>query len=147
VTAKQAIEFVRRHGVVLESARGPVPNLAEKIAGEPIQGSWWGHPTGKKIFAVTRAIRATPQILTCRLVSGKITYVHGRLWPALIRLADEFPGDHLAAVREAHTSGGRHMLHVVAFPDWVPAIARTQARRLTVAQARRALGPGLIPAG
>ena len=28
---------------VLQAARGPAPNLAEAIAGEPIRGSWWGH--------------------------------------------------------------------------------------------------------
>src|SRR4051794_2330166 len=30
--------------MVLQSARGPVPNLAECVAGEPIRGSWRGHP-------------------------------------------------------------------------------------------------------
>src|SRR6266511_3789241 len=40
---KAALAFVRRHGVVLEGARGPVPNLAEAVATGPIRGSWWGH--------------------------------------------------------------------------------------------------------
>jgi len=31
-------------GMLLASARGPIPNIAEMIAGEPIKGSWWGHP-------------------------------------------------------------------------------------------------------
>src|SRR4030095_7234834 len=34
-------ECVREQGIVLQSARGPVPNLAEYVAGEPIRGSWW----------------------------------------------------------------------------------------------------------
>jgi hypothetical protein len=39
------LAWVREQGVVLQSARGPVPNLAEQIAGEPIRGSWWAtHP-------------------------------------------------------------------------------------------------------
>ena len=37
--------WVREQGIVLQSARGPLPNLAEWIAGEPIRGSWWGHPS------------------------------------------------------------------------------------------------------
>ena len=36
---------------MLQSARGPLPNLAEWIAGEPIRGSWWGHPCGHETFA------------------------------------------------------------------------------------------------
>src|SRR5438552_9078309 len=38
VTPKNAIAFVRSHGIVLESARGPVPILTEAVAGERIQG-------------------------------------------------------------------------------------------------------------
>ena len=39
MTPKQAIAFVKANGVVLESGRGPVPNLAEAIAGAAIRGS------------------------------------------------------------------------------------------------------------
>jgi hypothetical protein len=45
------IAFVRQHGVVLESRKGPVPNLAEAVAGTPIRGSWWNHPAGKTNFS------------------------------------------------------------------------------------------------
>src|SRR6185503_19944407 len=44
MTIKHALDMVRRNGVMLESGTGPVPNLAELIAGEPIKGSWWAHP-------------------------------------------------------------------------------------------------------
>ena len=54
-----ALAFVRRHGLVLERARGPVPNLAEAIAGARIRGSWWGHPKAQKIFSLTRAVRGS----------------------------------------------------------------------------------------
>jgi hypothetical protein len=47
---------VKRHGVVLVSARGPVPNLAQAIAGAPIRGSWWGHPKSHQIFRVINAV-------------------------------------------------------------------------------------------
>ena len=32
--------------MLLQSAKGPVPNVADLVAGEPIKGSWWGHPAG-----------------------------------------------------------------------------------------------------
>ena len=94
-----ALSFVRRQGIVLESGHGPVPNLAETVVGTPIRGSWWGHAKGKEIFWLTRAVRNSNQVLVCRLLRGKITYVHRRLWPALVRLAHAFRRPDLAALR------------------------------------------------
>ena len=131
MTASDAVNFVKTAGIVLESGRSPVPNLAEAVAGESISGSWWSHPKGDQIFQLTRAIRNSQQILVCRLVLGKITYVHERLWPALVRLADRFDKKRLAAVREIHTSSGKHKVEVVQFPDWVPAETREVADSLT----------------
>ena len=71
MTRRSALSFVKRHGIVLESARGPVPNLAEAVVGGRIRGSWWGHAKGKQIFWLTRAVRDSADVLVCRLVSGK----------------------------------------------------------------------------
>jgi hypothetical protein len=119
MTPRQALAFVEKCGIVLESARGPVPNLAETIAGEPIRGSWWGHPKGETIFACSRAIRGSKEVLTCRLVDGKVTYVHRRLWPALARLAGRFKADRLAPIREVHTAAGKHKIETMAFSQWI----------------------------
>src|SRR5216684_2175259 len=108
MTSRQALVFIRTHGVVLESARGPVPSLAEVIAGEPVRGSWWSHPKSYEIFAVTRAVRDRDDVRVCRLINGKITFVHRRLWPALVRVAGVFAPGHISRVREIHTSSGRH---------------------------------------
>ena len=40
MTPRQVASFVRKHGIVLESAAGPVPSVAAAIAGEPIRGSF-----------------------------------------------------------------------------------------------------------
>jgi len=141
---RDALAFVRTHGVVLESAHGPVPSLAEAIAGEPLRGEWWSHPKGRVIFEVTRAVRDARQVLVCRLVGGKVTFVHKRLWPALVRLAPQLPKQSLARLSEVHTAAGRHVVRSVAFPKWVPVRDRAAASRLTEAAARRALG-GWVP--
>ena len=120
MTTAQALAFIKRHGIVLESARGPVPSLAAKVAGESITGSWWSHSKGSEIFLLSRAMRRSPEILVCRIVGGKVTYVHRRLWPALVLLARRFPKKSLAAIEEVHTPTGKHKLLVTAFPDWVP---------------------------
>jgi hypothetical protein len=132
--------FIRDHGVVLESARGPVPRMAEIIAGETIEGSWWAHPKGHAIFAVFAKIKESPDILVCRLVDGKITYVHRRLWPALVRLAERFGAASLAQVHDEHTSAGHHVSRRVPFPKWVPADVIAAARGLDERQALAALG-------
>ena len=76
MTTTQALAFVRTHGVVLESASGPVPLPAAAIVGEPIRGSWWGHPQSQQIFTVTRAVRESDSILVCPLINRKVTLVH-----------------------------------------------------------------------
>ncbi|HKQ60482.1 MAG TPA: hypothetical protein VJS92_04305 [Candidatus Polarisedimenticolaceae bacterium] len=143
MTRLQALAFVRRGGVVLEAARGPVPSLAQEIVGGPIRGSWWSHPRGREIFALTRAVRESPDVLVCRLVQGKTTYVHRRLWPALVRAAGCFTRADLAQLREVHTSSGRHLTGSVAFPEWVPASVTRRAAQLDEPAALSALGAGL----
>ena len=136
----EVLELLRLRGVFLESAQGPVPNVAELVAGERIRGRWWSHPAGHDIFRVTRFLRASPDVLTCCLLDGKITYVHRRLWPALVRLADQLDVTRLASVREVHTTRGSHRRETTAFPDWVPPDIVETAASLSTHEARAQLG-------
>jgi hypothetical protein len=131
----EAVAFVKANGVVLESAHGPVPNLAERIAGERIRGSWWRHPKAREIFRCSRAVRDSNEVLVCRLVEGKVTYVHRRLWPTLLKLQKHFPPERLRAIRELHTTKGKHDTTEVGFAEWLPETVIAQAARLTLAQA------------
>jgi hypothetical protein len=120
LTPAQAIAYVRKHGIVLESASGPVPSLVQAIAGGEIEGSWWAHPRGREVFNITRAVRDSGQVLVCRLVAGKVTRVHQRLWPALVRCTDHFRPDRLSQLAEEHTASGKHVSRQRPFPNWVP---------------------------
>jgi len=140
MTPAQALAVVRTHGVVLESGMGPVPSLATAVAGARIRGSWWGHARGREIFKLTRAIRDCPDVLVCRLVGGKITYVHRRLWPALVRLSAHIPHTRLALIRETHAISGKHLIEEVCFPDWVSRELAVQASDLDEAGAMHQLG-------
>src|SRR5712691_2005295 len=135
MTPKQAMAFVAAHGVVLESARGPAPSLAEAVAGEPIRGSYWAHPKANDIFLCSRAIRKSADVLVCRLVGGKVTYLHRRVWPALVRLAERFDAERLAAIQEVHTASGKHEVHTTAYPEWVAEDVRRAADGLTEKEA------------
>jgi hypothetical protein len=127
------------HGMLLQSARGPLPNIAELIAGGPIEGSWWGHPQGHAIFAELQLLDDSPDVVRMRLVNGKVTFVHRRMWPALVRVADRFTTKQLAALHEEHTESGAHRVHEQPFPDWVPADVMDAAADLSVDEAEQQL--------
>ncbi len=143
MTGQDAIRFVEKHGIVLESAHGPVPCLADEIAGQRIKGSWWSHPESHTIHRLTGEVRRSSLIHVCRLVEGKVTLVHRRLWPALVRLADRFARERLSAIREIHTASGHHVVAETPFPDWVPPEVMQEAKALEKEAAAAALGPWL----
>jgi hypothetical protein len=138
--ARDALAFVRKHGIVLASAKGSAPRLTEAIAGEPIKGSWWSHPQGRRIFSILSAVTESEDVLVCRLIDGKITLVHRRLWPALVRLSKHFAPEQLAQVREEHTASGRHVSHSIPFPRWVPTEVAKQARTIDEPEALAVFG-------
>lgn len=138
--AEDALAFVREHGVVLASAKGNAPRLTEAITGEPIQGSWWAHPQSHRIYAILAAVTESPQVLVCRLIKGKITLVHRRLWPSLVALAPRFAPEQLSQVREEHNATGRHVSREVPFPQWVPADVMRLSRTMSEPEALAIFG-------
>jgi hypothetical protein len=131
----EPLAWVREQGIVLQSAHGPVPNLAERIAGEPIRGSWWGHPASQEIFVVINDVLSSPDVVATRLINGKVTLVHRRLWPALVRVSDTFPAKRLASITQEHGASGGHRSIEIPFPEWIPAEAMADASLLTAAEA------------
>ncbi len=125
------VEFVKIHGVVMETAKGPVPTLAHAVASEPIRGSWWSHPKAHASHAATLEARASSDVLTCRIVRGKVTLVHRRLWPALVCIACDLPVARLASVREIHTPSGAHRVEEKPYPEWVPGDVKKASQLLT----------------
>ena len=146
MTPDDALAFVEHHGVVLQAARGPVPSLAEAIAGGPIRGSWWGHPKGHDIFRASEMIGDSADVLVCKLVDGKVTYIHRRLWPALVKLASRFRKEQLAKVWNEHTATGAHRARRQAFPAWVPSKVVREAKALSASDAEALLST-LLPFG
>jgi hypothetical protein len=137
VSPTEANAFVESHGVVLQAARGPVPSLANTIAGETIRGSWWGHPKSREIFRAARAICESPEVLVCKLIDNKVTYVHRRVWPALVKLAPRFGKERLAKVWEEHTKTGAHRSRQVPFPNWMPTDVMKDAKMPSTSEAER----------
>jgi hypothetical protein len=133
------------YGMLLESACGPLPSVAELVAGGPIGGSWWGHPQRHEIFDAINSLAESPDVVRTRLVNGKVTLLHRRVWPALVRVTERYPPERLTAVREEHTSTGAHRVHEHAFSDWVPDELLQAGRELSIddalAQCQRVFAP------
>ena len=83
--AQQRLErLIEKHGLLLvHDAR--LPSATACIAGAPVPGSWWGHAEGKLIYATLTRLEET--VAWAKLVQGKDTLVHRRLWPALVAAA------------------------------------------------------------
>lgn len=119
--------------------------MTEAITGESITGSWWGHPVGKRIFAILAAVSASDQVLVCKLIDDKVTLVHRRLWPLLASLAPRFAPERIAQVRQEHTASGRHINATVPYPQWAPPEVLAQAASADLAEALAVFGAWLAP--
>ena len=86
VAAQRRLErLLERHGLLL-CHDAKLPSATACIAGAPIRGSWWGHAQGKLIYETLTRIIDT--VAWPKLVLGKDTLVHRRLWPALVAAAE-----------------------------------------------------------
>lgn len=113
---------MERRGVVLQAARGSVPSLAEAIAGEGIRGSWCGHPKSREIFRAARAVCKSPDVLVCKLIDDNVTYVHRRVWAALMKVAQRFGKERLAKIWDEHTKGCAHVARRIPFRNGFQAL-------------------------
>jgi hypothetical protein len=89
------------------------PNVTAWLAGEPLQGSWWAHPQAREMYRLTNELRDHPDVLSIKLVSGKITFVHRPLWMAVFAIGTArepwqtrgLSKDAAALLRQADTEG------------------------------------------
>lgn len=84
--AGRIVKALEANGLLLVSDAA-LPSVASLVAGAPVKGSWWGHPKGRDIWLAIEEIDEHPDILFVKLVSGKVTLVYRRLWPALFATA------------------------------------------------------------
>jgi hypothetical protein len=81
----RALAELERFGLLLFSDPA-LPSLVGLIVGEPLRQSWWGHPRGSDIYRAMNVLADNPAVLSTKLVAGKVTYVHPRLWAAVYAL-------------------------------------------------------------
>ena len=83
MTPAQARAWLRTRGIAT------LRELCDAVAGEPVRGSWWAHRAGKLIFAAASALDDDPDVITTKLVEGKVTFVHRKKWPELLAQATD----------------------------------------------------------
>lgn len=93
------LEDLDSRGLLLVSdAR--LPSLASLVTGGPVHGSWWAHAGSKKILEILKDLSGHPDVLTVKLIEGKETLVHRRVWPDLVAVsvcAEPWQFDNLSA--------------------------------------------------
>ena len=62
------------------------PSVTGLVVGDIGHRSWWAHPQAKQMYALSCALRDHPDVLLVKLISGKLTFIHRPLWPAIIAI-------------------------------------------------------------
>jgi hypothetical protein len=86
-----ALKTLQDFGLLLETD-SKLPSVAGLIAGEPVRGSWWTHPRSHEIFGVLQRLADHKDVLITKLVSGKVTFVHRKLWPDILSIGSAREG-------------------------------------------------------
>ncbi len=80
------LKALDKNGILLQSD-AVLPSVASLIAGEPVRGSWWSHPRAQLIFVTLNKLEDHKDVLFTKLISGKVTLVHRRLWSGFLAIA------------------------------------------------------------
>lgn len=83
MAAKAVLAALRSHGLLPVQDKA-LPNIVTIVTGDRPKGSWWSHPKGRQVFAVLTVLGDHRDVLFAKLIAGKVTLVHRRMWPDLL---------------------------------------------------------------
>lgn len=78
-------ETLQAYGILLLSDPH-LPSLVSLVVGQPVRGSWWGHAMGQVIYKLASQLGDDPNVIATKLISGKVTFVHKKLWSQVVRV-------------------------------------------------------------
>lgn len=84
MTAKTRKNFASAIGILENVGLLREYDVCRIVAKREIKGSWWGDPTSHEIFALNELLSDHRDVTITKLISGKITFVHRKLWPKLV---------------------------------------------------------------
>lgn len=85
MSATEIVRELSRHGLLFQKDKR-YPSVVGIVTGEALSTSWWGHPKARLVFAILQELADDPDVLFTKLLFGKVTLVHRRLWPALLAI-------------------------------------------------------------
>src|SRR5688500_1106033 len=59
------------------------------LAKEPVRGSWWSHPKASDMYRSITEVDDHEDVEIVKLLGGKLTFSHRRLWPAMLAAVTE----------------------------------------------------------
>jgi hypothetical protein len=83
---ERVLQSLEKGGLLLVQDKA-FPSVVSLVTGERVAGSWWAHPDGKAIFRCLCRTEMGGDVLVTRLLAGKVTLLHRRLWPAVFAVA------------------------------------------------------------
>jgi hypothetical protein len=83
---KRVLKSLQAGGLLLLQDK-TFPSVVSLVTGERLSGSWWSHPRAEAIFRTLCAVQVHPDVLETKLLAGKVTFLHKRLWPAVLAVA------------------------------------------------------------
>jgi hypothetical protein len=85
-TADTLLAHIQTSGMLLH--HDPVLlSLTTLVANGSVTGSWWAHPQAQRMYTLINTLTEHSDLLVVKLVRGKATFLHRRLWPALLAVA------------------------------------------------------------
>lgn len=99
---------MRRYGLLLASDPR-LPSLVSLVAGKPIAGSWWGHPSGTAIYHESHRLADRSDVVLLKLLNGKVTFVHRSLWSHVYAIGRSNAPWQVRAL----SPGAQHLLDLV----------------------------------
>ena len=79
-----AFELLERNGLLLVWGK-EIPDVGGVVAATR-KGSWWSSPLAQEIFDINERLSDHPDVTVTKLVAGKVTFVHRKLWRKLVAL-------------------------------------------------------------
>jgi hypothetical protein len=83
---EELLDRLQEFDLLLDADPKP-PSVTGFVAGDNLRGSWWTHPQSHEMYNLACHLRAHPDVLMVKLISGKVTLVHRPLWPAVFTVA------------------------------------------------------------
>jgi len=99
-----------------------------------VRGSWWTHPKAREMYRVASDLRDHPDVLTIKLVSRKITFIHRPLWMAVYAIGTAREPWQTRGLSKDATALLRQAEQEKKLLSWGNAVRELEARLLVHAQ-------------